>query len=84
MRIKLTATPRLTPLQPNMHFVSGKASFAIKRLIEKITASGQMSRREHIQLTCALLSTTPITTQDRAHITRLLDAAQTGKLKLVD
>jgi hypothetical protein len=61
-----------------------KLSLDVKSLVDRIIASGQMSRKEHLQLTSALLSDTKISEEDRRQINRVFDYIQTGRLKLVN
>lgn len=67
-----------------MRAVSGKPDPTIKQLVDRIIASGQMTRQEHLNLTSTLLSEQRIGEQERIQINRIFDHVQTGRLKLVD
>lgn len=56
----------------------------IQTLVEQIVTTGQLSRREHVQLTSTILADYQLSDDDRRHISRVLDYVQTGRLKLVD
>ncbi len=43
-----------------------------------------MSRKEHVQLTSAILSDQHMTNEDRQQINRVFDYIQIGRLKLTD
>ncbi|WP_456077469.1 hypothetical protein [Kamptonema formosum] len=53
-------------------------------MIERITSSGKLSRRDHLLLTSALLSDDKITEEQRHQINRIFDYIQIGRLKFVD
>jgi hypothetical protein len=61
-----------------------KPSVAIKPLIDQIMSTGKMSRKDHVQLTSAILSDPRITDEDRREINRVFDYIQIGRLKLID
>jgi hypothetical protein len=63
---------------------SNKSTFLIRPLIDSIIETGQMSRKDHIQLTSAILSDQRISEEDRRQINRVFDYIQIGRLKLVD
>ncbi|HEY9641241.1 MAG TPA: hypothetical protein V6C57_12210 [Coleofasciculaceae cyanobacterium] len=61
-----------------------KSNVAIKPLIDQIISTGKMSRKDHVQLTSAILSDQRITDEDRREINRVFDYIQIGRLKLID
>jgi hypothetical protein len=61
-----------------------RLTFSVQSLIEQIVAAGQISRREHMRLTSAILADHQLTDEERRHISRVLDYVQIGRLKLVD
>jgi hypothetical protein len=61
-----------------------KSSIAIKPLIDQIISTGKMSRKEHVQLTSAILSNPRMTDEERREINRVFDYIQIGRLKLID
>jgi polyhydroxyalkanoate synthesis regulator phasin len=64
--------------------LQGKSDSAIKQLVDRIIASGEMTRQEHLSLTSTLLSAQRINDEERTQINRIFDYIQTGRLKLVD
>ncbi|MBW4655612.1 MAG: hypothetical protein KME20_21625 [Kaiparowitsia implicata GSE-PSE-MK54-09C] len=65
---------RFTPRKP----------VALVSVLERITQSKQMSRKDHLILTSALLSSQQVGDDLRRQINRILDELRTGHLKLVD
>ncbi len=61
-----------------------KAIPSVQDTIRRINLSGQITRREHLMLTSALLSNQHLTDEDRLKINQVLDHTQLGKLKLVN
>lgn len=61
-----------------------KPGIAVQSLVEQIITTGQMSRKEHVQLTSAMLSDQRITEVDRQQINRVFDYIQIGRLRLID
>ena len=53
-------------------------------MVDRIVASGQITRREHLFLTSALLSDDKISEEDRHQINRIFDYIQIGRLKFID
>ncbi len=51
---------------------------------ETIMTNGKITRRQHIQLTNAILSENKISEEERRQINRILDYIQIGKIKIVD
>lgn len=64
--------------------VQGKSTVNTKQIIDQILISGQISRKEHMLLTSAILSDRQITEEDRRQINHIFDSLQLGRLKLVD
>ncbi|MBD2098893.1 hypothetical protein H6F90_27915 [Trichocoleus sp. FACHB-591] len=61
-----------------------KSSLSIKTITEQIIQAGQLSRREHLQLTSVILSDSKLSSEDRRQINLIFDYLQTGRLKLAD
>lgn len=61
-----------------------KSALTVNQMVETIMTSAQITRRQHIQLTNAILSENQITEEDRRQINRILDYLQIGKIKIVD
>jgi hypothetical protein len=55
-----------------------------KQLVERVLTSGQISRREHLQLVSTILSDYKVTDEERSQINRVFDELQLGRLRLVD
>lgn len=77
-------TMRLLPGKPTDSTGSDKVRLSIQTQIEHIFASGQISRREHLALTSALLAGQLIDDRDRCHINQIIECVQLGKLQLID
>lgn len=56
----------------------------IQTLVKHAVKAQQLSRREHLRLTSALLSDPGMPASDRFHINRLLDYVRAGKINLID
>jgi len=63
---------------------SSKVNPSIQDTIRQIILSGQITRRDHLTLTSALLSNHHITDADRLQINQVLEHIQLGKLKLMN
>ncbi|MEP0872185.1 hypothetical protein NDA01_20430 [Trichocoleus desertorum AS-A10] len=61
-----------------------KSNLSIKTITEQIIQAGQLSRREHLQLTSVILSDSKLSSEDRRQINLVFDYLQTGRLKLAD
>ncbi|HLO51748.1 MAG TPA: hypothetical protein VK211_25270 [Kamptonema sp.] len=61
-----------------------KPNLIIYQMVERITASGKLSRRDHLLLTSTLLSDDKISEEERHQINRIFDYIQIGRLKFVD
>lgn len=64
--------------------IQGKPTVSVKQIIDQILISGQITRKEHILLTSAILSDRQITEEDRRQINHIFDSLQLGRLKLVE
>lgn len=62
---------------------SDKTKPTIQAKIEGIQRLGRVTRREHLELTSALLGGQFMTEHDRHQINQILEAIQAGNLKLV-
>ncbi|MGF1460221.1 MAG: hypothetical protein ACFBSG_14495 [Leptolyngbyaceae cyanobacterium] len=56
----------------------------IQVLVQNAVKARQLSRREHLKLTSAMLSDPGMPPSDRFHINRLLDYVRVGKVDLID
>ncbi|MGG6292848.1 hypothetical protein ACQ4M4_00370 [Leptolyngbya sp. AN02str] len=63
---------------------SAKAASNLINTLERIAAEQQLSRKDHLQLTSALLGSQHITEDLRRKINHILDELRSGRLKLVD
>ncbi|MBE9180852.1 hypothetical protein IQ268_20020 [Oculatella sp. LEGE 06141] len=61
-----------------------KPTMDVRAMVDRIIASGQMSRKEHLQLTSVILATDKITGDERRLLNRVFDSIQAGRLKLVN
>ncbi|MEG4631927.1 hypothetical protein QUB56_20420 [Microcoleus sp. AR_TQ3_B6] len=61
-----------------------KSNLTISQMVERIVASGKLTRRENLVLTSALLSDDKISEEDRHQINRIFDYIQIGRLKFID
>lgn len=57
---------------------------SIQTLVQQAVTARQLSRREHLKLTSAMLSDASMEASDRFHINRLLDYVRVGKVRLTD
>lgn len=64
--------------------VPGKSTVAAKQIVDQILIAGQISRKQHMLLTSAILSDHQLTDEDRRQINHIFDYIQVGRLKLVD
>lgn len=53
-------------------------------LTEKILSSGQITYQQHFQLTYAMLSNAPVTSEESNQINRVFEGLQTGQLKIIE
>ncbi|NJM61083.1 MAG: hypothetical protein HC849_14090 [Oscillatoriales cyanobacterium RU_3_3] len=53
-------------------------------MVERIVASGKLTRREHLVLTSAILSDDKISEEERHQINRIFDYIQIGRLNFSD
>ena len=56
----------------------------INQMVNRIMTSGKLNRREHLQLTSAILCDRQITDEERHQINQIFDLIQIGKIKLID
>ncbi|MEY3869296.1 MAG: hypothetical protein RLZZ338_3187 [Cyanobacteriota bacterium] len=61
-----------------------KPTISISLMVDRILASGRLSRRDHVLLTSAILSDNKINEEERHQINRIFDYLQIGRLKFVD
>ena len=61
-----------------------KSNLTISQRVDRIVASGKITRREHLFVTSALLSDDKISEEDRHQINRIFDYIQIGRLKFID
>ncbi len=61
-----------------------KFNIGIYQMVERIMASGKLSRRDHLVLTSAILGDDKISDEERHQINRVLDYIQIGRLKFID
>ena len=61
-----------------------KSNLTISQMVDRIVASCQITRRENLFLTSALLSDDKISEEDRHQINRIFDYIQIGRLKFID
>jgi hypothetical protein len=61
-----------------------KSNLTIYQKVDRIVASGKITRREHLVLTSAILSDDKISEEDRHQINRIFDYIQIGRLKFID
>ncbi|MFB2920563.1 MULTISPECIES: hypothetical protein [Aerosakkonema] len=64
--------------------VPSKTTLEAKQIVDRILVAGQISRKQHMLLTCAILSDTQLTDEDRRQINHIFDYIQVGRLKIVD
>ncbi|MEG3841284.1 hypothetical protein QUB63_34015 [Microcoleus sp. ARI1-B5] len=67
-----------------MRTSQNKSNLTISQMVDRIVASGKISRREHLVLTSAILSDDKISEEDRYQINRIFDYIQIGRLKFID
>jgi hypothetical protein len=61
-----------------------KPTISISLMVDRILASGRLTRRDHLVLTSAILSDNKINEEERHQINRIFDYLQIGRLKFVD
>ena len=67
-----------------MRTSQNKSNLTIFQMVDRIVASGKISRREHLVLTSAILSDDKISEEDRHQINRIFDYIQIGRLQFID
>jgi hypothetical protein len=63
--------------------VNSQSEIGVKPIVDRILASGNMSRQDHTLLTSIALANGDINELDRRQINRIVDHVQTGRLKLL-
>jgi hypothetical protein len=73
-------------LTSNSRFESGtnKVRYSTQTKIENVFNSGTITRREHLDLTSALLADHTMTDRDRLQINQIIELVQSNKLELTD
>jgi hypothetical protein len=61
-----------------------KNQIPVQQIVERVVATGQIRRSDHLYLTSRLLSSQALSLEERVHINRILDRLQLGQLRLVD
>ncbi|PMB52734.1 hypothetical protein CEN39_08320 [Fischerella thermalis CCMEE 5201] len=64
--------------------LNNKSELAVEAIVNRIIASGEMSRHDHALLTSTVLNNGEIDEGERRQINRIFDRIQTGRLKLVN
>ncbi|MDJ0732734.1 MAG: hypothetical protein QNJ47_01395 [Nostocaceae cyanobacterium] len=64
--------------------VNNESELTVKKIVDGIIASGQLSRKDHMLLTSTVMIDGEISDGERRQINRIFDYIQTGRLKLVD
>ncbi|MFQ4140662.1 hypothetical protein [Chlorogloeopsis sp. ULAP02] len=64
--------------------IGNQADLAVEKIVNRIIASGKMSRKDHILLTSSVLTNGELSDESRRQINRIFDYIQTSRLKLVD
>ncbi|MCU0544645.1 MAG: hypothetical protein MUE44_21175 [Oscillatoriaceae cyanobacterium Prado104] len=67
-----------------MRTSQNRSNLTIYQMVERIVASGKLTRREHLILTSAILSDDKISEEDRSQINRIFDYIQIGRLNFID
>jgi deoxyxylulose-5-phosphate synthase len=57
---------------------------SIQSLVATAMAQGTLTRRDHLTLTAAMLSSPSLTATHRQHINQLFDAIRTGQVQVTD
>ncbi|MDA0867371.1 MAG: hypothetical protein O2890_13375 [Cyanobacteria bacterium] len=56
----------------------------VEAMVKRVLRRRRLNRREHLQLTTAILGNPAISASDRNQINRILDYIQAGKVELVN
>ncbi len=56
----------------------------VQQVLEEVFHSGQISRQQHLHLSCTILSDLRLSGEERRQINRVFDYVQTGRLQLID
>jgi peptidoglycan hydrolase CwlO-like protein len=60
------------------------SSLNIEQMVNKITASGRISRADQQQFMATLLSKTKISSKEEALVNRIFELLRAGRLRVVD
>jgi hypothetical protein len=69
---------------PTYKTLDKNSELAVEAIVNRIIASGEMSRQDHALLTSTVLNNSEMDEGGRRQINRIFDRIQTGRLKLVD
>ncbi len=64
--------------------VASKVSSNLQNIIDRVLEVGEISRKEYLQLTSAILADYRMSDEERRQINRIFDYVQTGRLRLTD
>jgi hypothetical protein len=59
-------------------------SSSVEAMVQRVLSRRRLSRREHLQLTTAILGNPGLDARDRNQINRVLDYIRAGKVELVN
>ena len=64
--------------------VASKVSSNLQNILDRVLEVGEISRKEYLQLTSAILADYRMSDEERRQINRIFDYVQTGRLRLTD
>jgi hypothetical protein len=64
--------------------VASKVSSNLQSILDRVLEVGEISRKEYLQLTSAILADYRMSDEERRQINRVFDYVQTGRLRLTD
>lgn len=64
--------------------VASKVSSNLQNILDRTLEVGEISRKEYLQLTSAILADYRMSDEERRQINRIFDYVQTGRLRLID
>ncbi|MDJ0798688.1 MAG: hypothetical protein QNJ51_18020 [Calothrix sp. MO_167.B12] len=64
--------------------VESQSELFVQKLVDRIIASGEMSRQDYSLLTSTVIADGEVSDVERRQINRVFDYIQSGRLKLVD
>jgi hypothetical protein len=64
--------------------VASKVSSNLQNILDRALEVGEISRKEYLQLTSAILADYRMSDEERRQINRIFDYVQTGRLRLTD